>query len=88
MVATWTFYCPPEEMSEDQLRDELVDILFSCASDTEIDLNALDWVLDRLEKKYPLPQGIPTAEGSLSIFHKKYSYLFHRLEEPAKETDR
>ena len=75
-MAIWTFKRPLEEMSEDQLRDELVDILFACDSSTEIDLNALDRILDRLEEKYPLPQGIPTAEESLAAFHKKYSCLY------------
>ena len=87
MVSTWIFNYPLEEMSEDQLRDALVDILFASASDTDLDLNAIDQVLDLLEEKYPLPQRIPTAEESLAAFHKKYSHLFHEQEEPQKETD-
>ena len=39
-MTRWNFKQPPEEMEEEQLRDELADILF--ASDDEFDLEALD----------------------------------------------
>lgn len=39
-MVKWSFKQPPEEMEEEQLRDELADILFG--SDDEIDLEALD----------------------------------------------
>ena len=35
-MTRWNFKKPPEEMEEEQLRDELADILFG--SDDEIDL--------------------------------------------------
>ena len=65
----WIFRQPPEEMDEERLRDELADILF--ASDDEIDFEALDWVLDALDEKTPLPEDWPSPEESLAAFHKK-----------------
>ena len=76
-LAKWTFKQPPEEMEEERLRDELADILFD--SDDEIDLEALDRVLDVLDEKDPLPEDWPRTEESLAAVHKKYDYLFKAL---------
>ena len=76
-LAKWTFKQPPEEMEEERLRDELADILFD--NDDEIDLEALDRVLDVLDEKDPLPEDWPSNEESLAAFHKKYDYLFKAL---------
>ena len=70
---------PPEEMEEERLRDELADILFD--SDDEIDLEALDRVLDVLDEKDPLPEDWPSTEESLTAFHRKYDYLFKELQD-------
>ena len=78
-VAKWTFMQPPEEMEEERLRDELADILFD--SDDEIDLEALDRVLDVLDEKDPLPEDWPSTEESLTAFHRKYDYLFKELQD-------
>ena len=78
-MAKWTFMQPPEEMEEERLRDELADILF--ASDDEIDLEALDRVLDVLDEKDPLPEDWPSTEESLTAFHRKYDYLFKELQD-------
>ena len=77
-MAKWTFMQPPEEMEEERLRDELADILFD--SDDEIDLEALDRVLDVLDEKDPLPEDWPSTEESLTAFHRKYDYLFKELQ--------
>ena len=77
-MAKWTFKQPPEEMEEERLRDELADILF--ASDDEIDLEALDRVLDVLDEKDPLPEDWSSTEESLAAFHRKYDYLFKELQ--------
>ena len=78
-MAKWTFKQPPEEMEEERLRDELADILFD--SDDEIDLEALDRVLDVLDEKDPLPEDWPSTEESLTAFHRKYDYLFKELQD-------
>ena len=78
-MAKWTFMQPPEEMEEERLRDELADILFD--SDDEIDLEALDRVLDVLDEKDPLPEDWPSTEESLTAFHRKYDYLFKELQD-------
>ena len=78
-MAKWTFKQPPEEMEEERLRDELADILF--ASEDEIDLEALDRVLDVLDEKDPLPEDWPSTEESLTAFHRKYDYLFKELQD-------
>ena len=77
-LAKWTFKQPPEEMEEERLRDELADILFD--SDDEIDLEALDRVLDVLDEKDPLPEDWPSTEESLAAFHRKYDYPFKELQ--------
>ena len=77
-MVKWSFKQPPEEMEEEQLRDELADVLF--ASDDEFDLDALDRVLAVLDEKDPLPEGCPSPEESLAAFHKKYDYLFKELQ--------
>ena len=77
-MAKWNFKQPPEEMEEEQLRDELADILY--AIDDEFDLEALDRVLGVLDVKDPLPEGWPSPEESLAVFHKKYDYLFKELQ--------
>ena len=77
-MTKWNFKKPPEEMEEEQLRDELADILF--ASDDEFDLEALDRVLAVLDEKDPLPEGWPSPEENLAAFHKKYDYLFNELQ--------
>ena len=76
-MTRWNFKKPPEEMEEEQLRDELADILF--ASDDEFDLEALDRVLAVLDEKDSLPEGWPSPEESLAALHKKYDYLFKEL---------
>ena len=68
-MTKWIFRQLPEEMDEERLRDELADILF--ASDDEIDLEALNRVLDALDEKDPLPEDWPSPEESLAAFHKK-----------------
>ena len=68
-MTKWIFRQLPEEMDEERLRDELADILF--ASDDEIDLEALDRVLDALDEKDPLPEDWLSPEESLAAFHKK-----------------
>ena len=68
-MTKWIFRQLPEEMDEERLRDELADILF--ASDDEIDIEALDRVLDALDEKDPLPEDWPRPEESLAAFHKK-----------------
>ena len=73
-MTTWIFKRSPEELDEEQLRDELADILFAC--EDEIDMEALDRVLDLLDEKCPLPDDLPTVEESLAAFHRKYAYLF------------
>ena len=77
-MTRWNFKKPPEEMEEEQLRDELADILF--ASDDEFDLGALDRVLAVLDEKDPIPEDWPSPEESLAAFHKKYDYLFKELQ--------
>lgn len=77
-MAKWNFKQPPEEMEEEQLRDELADILY--AIDDEFDLEALDRVLGVLDEKDPIPEGWPSPEESLAVFHKKYDYLFKELQ--------
>ena len=77
-MAKWNFKQPPEEMEEEQLRDELADVLF--ASDDEFDLEALDRVLAVLDEKDPIPEGWPSPEESLAAFHRKYDYLFKELQ--------
>ena len=77
-MAKWNFKQPPEEMEEEQLRDELADILY--AIDDEFDLEALDRVLGVLDVKDPLPEGWPSPEESLAAFHRKYDYLFKELQ--------
>ena len=77
-MTKWNFKKPPEEMEEEQLRDELADVLF--ASDDELDLEALDRVLAVLDEKDPIPEGWPSPEESLAAFHRKYDYLFKELQ--------
>jgi hypothetical protein len=66
-MARWIFEALPEEMDEEELLDELIDIL--AASD--IDLDALDRLMAVLDKKFPLPFDIPSAEELLAEFHEK-----------------
>ena len=68
-MAQWIFKTPPEEMTEEELLDELTDILFS----NNPDLNALNHVMAVLDEKAPLPFDIPSAEELLTHFYEKYS---------------
>jgi hypothetical protein len=74
-VAQWIFQLPPEEMGEEQLRDELADILFTPESEDGIDLDALDRVLSALDEKCPIPD-LPSVEGSLAAFRGKHKDQF------------
>ena len=78
-MAQWIFKIPPEEMEEEQLRDALADILFSGEAEDDIDLDALDRVLDVLDEKYPIPD-LPSTEESLAAFKEKHRALFEEIE--------
>ena len=56
------------------LLDELANIL----AEDEINIDALDHVLDELEKISPLPDGIPSDEESLAAFREKHKHLFEK----------
>ncbi len=74
-MAQWLFQMPPEEMGEEQLRDELADILFTTESEDDIDLDALDRMLSVLDEKCPIPD-LPSVEESLAAFRRKHKDQF------------
>lgn len=69
----WIFKMPLDEMETDRLRDELADILF--VPDDEIDIEALELVLEALDRVAPIVDITPVEER-LEDFHKRYAHLF------------
>ena len=74
----WNFKTPLEEMSYDQLMDELAEFMVSDDPECNLDSEELRKLLARLEEICPIPD-LVTTEESLAAFQKKYGALIEEL---------
>lgn len=74
---SWKFQILPEEMDEEQLLNELTGIMDLAADD--MDLDAMNRVLDELDKISPIPGRLPSPEEMFSTFREKHKDLFEKM---------
>ena len=70
-MTTWNYRKPVHEMAFDELAEELMAIV-DCAENGDVDVGAIEWILDVIDEKYPVDVTLTSVEESWAKFCELY----------------
>lgn len=84
-MTTWNYRKPVHEMTYDELAEELVAIV-ECAENGDVDVGAIEHILDVIDEKYPLDITFRPVEESWAEFCELYVGIQSYSDDEEKDT--